>query len=168
MEEDGKAAKANLFADARPDGSCVDVVRVRDRGRTLFEFCGSAAGARVISTSNMLTLDLVASRKLYSARGFLLQYQGEQRCLLKSILSFRVLLFLCSFSCVCCYKLISCSPFVKVSASFVGDDNGNLITVNSVFRFKLDFCPLNAVSFPLTKLKRVNLLPLSRLLCEVL
>jgi len=86
MEEDAKAAKANLFADPRPDGSCVDVVRVRDRGRTLFEFCGSAAGVRVVSTSNVLTLDLVASRRLYSARGFLLQYQGKQRCLLKSVL----------------------------------------------------------------------------------
>ncbi|XP_026826730.1 uncharacterized protein LOC105288005 isoform X2 [Ooceraea biroi] len=61
--------------DPRPDGSCVDVVRVRDHGSTLFEFCGTAAGARVVSTSNVLTLDLVASRRLYSARGFLLQYQ---------------------------------------------------------------------------------------------
>ncbi|CAL1678788.1 unnamed protein product [Lasius platythorax] len=57
------------------DGSCVDIVRVRDRGSTLFEFCGTAAGARIVSNSNMLTLDFVASRRLYSARGFLLQYQ---------------------------------------------------------------------------------------------
>jgi len=97
-----KDRKSKSFADPRPDGSCVDVVRVRDRGSTLFEFCGTAAGARVVSTSNMLTLDLVASRRLYSARGFLLQYQGEQRYLLESVLSFRVLLFLCPFSYVWC------------------------------------------------------------------
>ncbi|XP_025270944.1 uncharacterized protein LOC105255023 isoform X2 [Camponotus floridanus] len=58
------------------DGSCVDIVRVRDRGSTLFEFCGTAAGTRIVSNSNVLTLDFVASRRLYSARGFLLQYQA--------------------------------------------------------------------------------------------
>lgn len=60
------------------DGSCVDIVRVRDRGSTLFEFCGTAAGTRIVSNSNVLTLDFVASRRLYSARGFLLQYQGKR------------------------------------------------------------------------------------------
>ncbi|XP_076168695.1 uncharacterized protein LOC143147374 isoform X2 [Ptiloglossa arizonensis] len=57
------------------DGSCVDVVRVRERGRTLFEYCGAAAGATVVSNSNVITLDLIASKRLYTARGFFLQYQ---------------------------------------------------------------------------------------------
>ncbi|XP_011632406.1 uncharacterized protein LOC105424067 [Pogonomyrmex barbatus] len=57
------------------DGNCVDIVRVRDHGRTLFEFCGTAAGTRVVSNSNVLTLDFVASERFYNARGFLLQYQ---------------------------------------------------------------------------------------------
>ncbi|XP_076290834.1 uncharacterized protein LOC143214095 [Lasioglossum baleicum] len=57
------------------DGSCVDVVRVRDRGRTLLERCGTAAGVRVISNSNIITLDLVASKWFYTARGFFLHYQ---------------------------------------------------------------------------------------------
>ncbi|XP_076670370.1 uncharacterized protein LOC143369847 [Andrena cerasifolii] len=57
------------------DGSCVDVVRVRDRGRTLLEYCGTAAGVRVVSNSNLITLDLVASSRLHNARGFFLQYQ---------------------------------------------------------------------------------------------
>ncbi|XP_076632123.1 uncharacterized protein LOC143347101 [Colletes latitarsis] len=57
------------------DGSCVDIVRVRERGRTLFEYCGAAAGVTVVSNSNVITLDLVASKSLYTARGFFLQYQ---------------------------------------------------------------------------------------------
>ncbi|KAL0099408.1 hypothetical protein PUN28_020147 [Cardiocondyla obscurior] len=57
------------------DGNCVDVVRVRERGSTLLEFCGTAAGVRIISHSNVLTLDFVASQRFYNARGFLLQYQ---------------------------------------------------------------------------------------------
>ncbi|XP_011877755.1 PREDICTED: uncharacterized protein LOC105567469 [Vollenhovia emeryi] len=57
------------------DGSCVDIVRARERGSTLFEFCGTVAGAQVLSDSNELTLDFVASRRFYNARGFLLQYQ---------------------------------------------------------------------------------------------
>lgn len=56
----------------------MDVVRVRDHGSTLFESCGTAIGTRIVSISNMLTLDLVASKRFYSARGFLLQYQGEE------------------------------------------------------------------------------------------
>ncbi|XP_034175539.1 uncharacterized protein LOC117602102 isoform X1 [Osmia lignaria lignaria] len=71
------------------DGSCVDVVRVRERGRTLFEHCGTAAGVKVVSNSNVITLDLVvsnsnvitpdlvASKRLFAARGFFLQYQVQ-------------------------------------------------------------------------------------------
>ncbi|KYQ53339.1 hypothetical protein ALC60_07531 [Trachymyrmex zeteki] len=57
------------------NGNCMDIVRVRDRGSTLFEFCGTAAGVRVVSYSNVLTLDFVASKRFYNGRGFLLQYQ---------------------------------------------------------------------------------------------
>ncbi|XP_015435515.1 PREDICTED: uncharacterized protein LOC107191077 [Dufourea novaeangliae] len=57
------------------DGSCVDVVRVRERGRTLLEHCGTAAGVRVVSDLNVITLDLVASKRFYTGRGFFLQYQ---------------------------------------------------------------------------------------------
>ncbi|XP_053998863.1 uncharacterized protein LOC128887221 [Hylaeus anthracinus] len=57
------------------DGSCVDVVRVRERGRTLFEDCGAAAGERVVSNSNVITLDLIASKRFFTARGFFVQYQ---------------------------------------------------------------------------------------------
>ncbi|XP_043673441.1 uncharacterized protein LOC122631599 [Vespula pensylvanica] len=57
------------------DGSCIDVVRVREKGNTLFERCGIAAGIKIISNSSLVTLDLIASTKLYPARGFLLQYQ---------------------------------------------------------------------------------------------
>ncbi|XP_076243833.1 uncharacterized protein LOC143185031 [Calliopsis andreniformis] len=57
------------------DGSCVDVIRVREKGRTLLEFCGTEAGVKVISNSNLITLDLVASQRLYAARGFFLHYQ---------------------------------------------------------------------------------------------
>ncbi|KAL6424736.1 hypothetical protein ACFW04_010005 [Cataglyphis niger] len=66
------------------DGSCVDIVRVRDRGSTLFEFCGTAAGTRIVSNSNVLTLDFIASKRLYSARGFLLQYQATSAVILKT------------------------------------------------------------------------------------
>ncbi|CAL7935389.1 unnamed protein product [Xylocopa violacea] len=58
-----------------PDGSCVDIVRVRENGRTLFEYCGTAAGVKVVSNSSVITLDLVAAKRLYTARGFFLQYQ---------------------------------------------------------------------------------------------
>ncbi|XP_071876453.1 uncharacterized protein [Bombus fervidus] len=57
------------------DGSCVDILRVREKGKTLFENCGTAAGVKVVSNSNVVTLDLVATKKLYTARGFFLQYQ---------------------------------------------------------------------------------------------
>ncbi|XP_018055286.1 PREDICTED: uncharacterized protein LOC108691862 [Atta colombica] len=57
------------------DGNCMDIVRVRDSGSTLFEFCGTTAGVRVVSYSNVLTLDFVTSKRFYNARGFLLQYQ---------------------------------------------------------------------------------------------
>lgn len=67
------------FAGPEVDGSCVDIVRVRDRGSTLFEFCGTAAGIRVESNTNLLTLDFVANKRLYSARGFLLHYQGTKK-----------------------------------------------------------------------------------------
>ncbi|XP_012230380.2 uncharacterized protein [Linepithema humile] len=62
------------------DGSCVDIVRVKDNDTTLFEFCGTAVGVRVVSISNKLTLDLVASARFNSARGFLLQYQVLRSC----------------------------------------------------------------------------------------
>ena len=57
----------------------MDIVRVRDSCSTLFEFCGTAAGVRVVSYSNVLTLDFVASKRFYNARGFLLQYQGKKK-----------------------------------------------------------------------------------------
>ncbi|XP_028048251.1 uncharacterized protein LOC105833945 [Monomorium pharaonis] len=57
------------------NGDCMDIVRVRESGSTLFEFCGTAAGARIISDTNVLTLDFVATRRFYNARGFLLHYQ---------------------------------------------------------------------------------------------
>ncbi|KAG7207617.1 hypothetical protein KM043_009238 [Ampulex compressa] len=60
----------------RIDGSCSDVARVREAGVTLFERCGTAAGLKVVSNSNLVTLDLIASKRLYSARGFFLQYQA--------------------------------------------------------------------------------------------
>ncbi|KAL6254629.1 hypothetical protein P5V15_013936 [Pogonomyrmex californicus] len=66
------------------DGNCVDIVRVRDHGRTLFEFCGTAAGTRVVSNSNVLTLDFVASERFYNARGFLLQYQATSAVIVKT------------------------------------------------------------------------------------
>ncbi|XP_076758937.1 uncharacterized protein LOC143428118 isoform X2 [Xylocopa sonorina] len=59
-----------------PDRSCVDIVRVREKGRTLFEYCGTAAGVKVVSNSSVITLDLVATKRLYTARGFFLQYQA--------------------------------------------------------------------------------------------
>lgn len=68
-----------MLADPNADGTCMDIVRVRERGSTLFEFCGTVAGVRVISNSNMLTLDFVASKRFYNARGFLLQYQGKKK-----------------------------------------------------------------------------------------
>ncbi|XP_006614158.1 uncharacterized protein LOC102675588 [Apis dorsata] len=58
------------------DGNCVDIVRVREKGRTLFENCGTAAGVKVVSNSSVITLDLVATKRLYTARGFFLQYQA--------------------------------------------------------------------------------------------
>jgi hypothetical protein len=58
------------------DGSCIDIVRIRDDGNTLFESCGTAAGVIIISNTNVVTLNLVASAKLYPARGFFLQYQS--------------------------------------------------------------------------------------------
>ncbi|XP_017754903.1 PREDICTED: uncharacterized protein LOC108547066 [Eufriesea mexicana] len=61
--------------DPEADGSCVDIVRVREKGRTLFEYCGTVAGVKVVSNSNVITLDLVATKSLYTARGFFLQYQ---------------------------------------------------------------------------------------------
>ncbi|XP_011505570.1 PREDICTED: uncharacterized protein LOC105368282 isoform X2 [Ceratosolen solmsi marchali] len=62
--------------DHEADGSCIDIVRVRDDGNTLFESCGTAAGVKIISNTNVVTLNLVASARLYPARGFFLQYQG--------------------------------------------------------------------------------------------
>lgn len=56
----------------------MDVVRIRDDGNTLFESCGSVAGERVISNTNVVMLNLVASSRFYPARGFLLQYQGSR------------------------------------------------------------------------------------------
>jgi len=67
-----------MLAGPDADGNCVDIVRVREHGSTLFEFCGTAAGARVVSNSNVLTLDFIASKRIYNARGFLLQYQGKE------------------------------------------------------------------------------------------
>ncbi|XP_012285725.2 uncharacterized protein LOC105702612 [Orussus abietinus] len=58
-----------------PDGRCVDVVRIRENGTTLFESCETFAGVQVNSKSNLITLDLIASAKLYPARGFFLHYQ---------------------------------------------------------------------------------------------
>lgn len=66
-----------INAAAEQDGSCVDVLRVREHGVTLFESCGTAAGVQVLSESNLLTLDLIALGNLYPSRGFLLQYRGE-------------------------------------------------------------------------------------------
>ncbi|KAF7395702.1 hypothetical protein HZH68_009752 [Vespula germanica] len=66
------------------DGSCIDVVRVREKGNTLFERCGIAAGIKIISNSSLVTLDLIASTKLYPARGFLLQYQENLFTLMHS------------------------------------------------------------------------------------
>ncbi|XP_046746947.1 uncharacterized protein LOC124411709 [Diprion similis] len=58
------------------DGSCVDVIRIRENRVTLFESCGSAVGLEVLSESNVVTLDLIASGKIYPSRGFLLQYKA--------------------------------------------------------------------------------------------
>ncbi|KAI4480092.1 hypothetical protein M0804_010453 [Polistes exclamans] len=66
------------------DGSCVDVVRIREKGNTLFERCGIAAGITIISNSNLVTLDLITSTRLYPARGFLLQYQATSAVILKT------------------------------------------------------------------------------------
>ncbi|XP_066589214.1 uncharacterized protein [Prorops nasuta] len=65
---------------AEADGSCIDVVRVRDSGNTLFENCATLAGLKIVSNSNVLTIDLVTSQvldpqRLYPARGFFLHYQ---------------------------------------------------------------------------------------------
>lgn len=65
-----------LLAAHELDGSCVDVIRIRDSGKTIYENCGTAAGITVISNTNLVTVDLVASKNLYPARGFLLQYKG--------------------------------------------------------------------------------------------
>ena len=35
-----------------------------------------AEGVNIISNTNLVTVDLIASEKFYPARGFLLQYQG--------------------------------------------------------------------------------------------
>ncbi|EFN75898.1 CUB and sushi domain-containing protein 3 [Harpegnathos saltator] len=58
------------------NGSCVDIVRARDGDRILLEFCGTAAGVQVVSNTNLLTLDFVASKRFHNARGFLLHYQA--------------------------------------------------------------------------------------------
>ncbi|XP_046596722.1 uncharacterized protein LOC107217638 [Neodiprion lecontei] len=58
------------------DGSCVDVIRIRENRVTLFESCGTAVGVQVLSESNVVTLDLIASGKIYPSRGFLLQYKA--------------------------------------------------------------------------------------------
>lgn len=68
---------SNCVSEPESDGSCVDIVRVREKGRTLFENCGTVVGVKVISNSNVITLDLVATKRLYTARGFFLQYQGR-------------------------------------------------------------------------------------------
>ncbi|XP_014467747.1 PREDICTED: uncharacterized protein LOC106740830 [Dinoponera quadriceps] len=59
----------------RANGSCMDIVRARDRNSILLEFCGTAAGIRVVSNTNRLSLDFIASKRLYNSRGFLLHYQ---------------------------------------------------------------------------------------------
>lgn len=74
-----------ILTGPEADGSCIDVVRVREKGNTLFERCGIAAGIKIISNSSLVTLDLIASTKLYPARGFLLQYQGRSMTLISSI-----------------------------------------------------------------------------------
>ncbi|XP_034937513.1 uncharacterized protein [Chelonus insularis] len=58
------------------NGNCVDVVRIRENGKTLFESCGTRAGTRIISESNKITLDLMSASKVFPARGLLLQYQA--------------------------------------------------------------------------------------------
>ena len=58
------------------DGMCEDAVRVNDKGFRLFETCGSMAGAKIISHSNEVTLDIIASATIFPSRGFFLQYQG--------------------------------------------------------------------------------------------
>lgn len=66
----------------------MDIVRVREKGRTLFENCGTAAGVKVVSNSSVITLDLVATKRLYTARGFFLQYQGPSNLLRTKVDSF--------------------------------------------------------------------------------
>ncbi|XP_048509032.1 uncharacterized protein LOC105686790 [Athalia rosae] len=61
---------------AEQDGSCVDIIRIRENGVTLLESCGTAAGIQVVSESNVITLDLIALGNLYPSRGFLLQYKA--------------------------------------------------------------------------------------------
>lgn len=77
MEMNTVSNEISCIAGPETDGSCVDIVRVREKGRTLFEYCGTVAGVKVVSNSNVITLDLVATKSLYTARGFFLQYQGR-------------------------------------------------------------------------------------------
>lgn len=63
-------------ADHESDGSCVDVLRIRDHGNTIYESCGTKSGVKIISNTNTITLNLISSKKFYAARGFFLQYQG--------------------------------------------------------------------------------------------
>ncbi|KAK0171806.1 hypothetical protein PV328_005206 [Microctonus aethiopoides] len=59
-----------------PNGNCVDIIRIRENGRTLFESCGTRIGTKIISNSNKITLDLISSSRLFPARGFLLKYEA--------------------------------------------------------------------------------------------
>lgn len=68
-------------------------MRVREKGRTLFENCGTAAGVKVVSNSSVITLDLVATKRLYTARGFFLQYQGPFNLLRTKVDSFLFIFF---------------------------------------------------------------------------
>ncbi|KAJ8670536.1 hypothetical protein QAD02_001795 [Eretmocerus hayati] len=62
--------------DHDKEGRCVDIVRISDSGETLFQSCGTMAGVKVISKTNVIALNLIADVMLYPARGFFLQYQG--------------------------------------------------------------------------------------------
>lgn len=66
-----------FYEGPEPNGDCVDLVRIREDGKTLFESCGTQIGVKIISNSNKVTLDLISSSKVFAARGFLLQYEGN-------------------------------------------------------------------------------------------
>ena len=64
------------FQDPKEDGSCIDVVQVQDSYQIIFETCGTIAGAKIISDTNIITVNLIGQTRIYPARGFFLQYQG--------------------------------------------------------------------------------------------